>query len=760
MRAVAEQAGLGFGGLLRQLRADAGMTQEELAEAARLSPRSVSDLERGINLTARKDTARLLADALGLTGPQRALFEAAARGRSPAADVLEARGSLTIVANRFPPQLTPFVGRQNDVAAVREVLTAARLVTLTGAGGIGKTRLALAVAAGLPEVFPGGLWWVGLASVSRGEQVLGALAQALGVREEEEAGLERALLARLQGRRTLVLLDNAEHLLPDLAIAVVSLLAACDGLAVLATSRERLQLSAEHVFEVPPLSAGDAVVLLRERAAAAGVLVEPSPVVDGLCARLDRLPLALELAAARLRVFSPTQLLDRIGSQLDLFTGPRDAEPRHRTLRATIEWSHDLLSEPEQALFRRLAVFAGGCTLDASESVCQPEPGALDGLLDKSLLQRGNDAPEPRFWMLESIGGFAAERLAAAGEAPGLRARHAGYFRRFANRMDAALRAGEPEEGPVAMLAADIGNLRAAVEAGLDAGDTQLVREITASLGMYWLVRGLYTEARSWLDRALALDDAQDRTRQLLLSVLGSIAYCQGDHLVAVGASDEAASLAMQLGGVTERFEALEARASAALMKGDLEAAEALLQDALDVALAVDNGVGTSSCRLDLAWVAKRTGRYDWADELLAENLPFVRAKGQTRCEGYTLASMADATVQRGRPGDCVADALLGARRALQIGDRRLAVRCLDLFAVAAAASGDHRRAAAILAAGEVARREMGLEPDSGKESIYGQALELLDQDGEDFTLGSAEGRALDLPAAVLLAAGEHRAPA
>ena len=757
---MAEQAAPGFGGLLRQLRAAAGLTQEELAEAASLSPRSVSDLERGINLTARKDTARLLADALSLTGPQRALFEAAARGRGPAAGVLAARGSLTVVANRFPLQLTPFIGRQDDVAAVREVLAAERLVTLTGAGGIGKTRLALAAAAGLPDAFPGGLWWAGLAPVSRGEQLFGALAQALAVREDEGAGLEQALLARLQGRRMLVLLDNAEHLLPDLADVVARLLAACDQLVVLATSRERLQLSAERVFTVPPLAAGDAVALLRERAGAVGVLVEQSPVVDELCARLDRLPLALELAAARLRVYSPAQLLDRIGSCLDLFTGPRDAESRHRTLRATIEWSHDLLSGPEQALFWRLAVFAGGCTLDAAEWVCQPDPGALDGLLDKSLLQRGNDTPEPRFWMLESVGAFAAERLALADEAPGLRARHAGYFRTLANRMDAALRAGEPEEGPVAVLAADIGNLRAAVKSALDAGDTQLVREITAALGMYWVVRGLYTEARSWLERALALDDAQDRTRQRLLAALATIAYGQGDHLAAVAASDEAASLAMQLGGETERFEALQARANAALMRGHLEAAEALLQDALDVALAVDNGVGTSSCRLGLAWVANRTGRPDQADELLAENLPFVRARGQTRCEGYTLAGMADTTVQRGRPGDCAAPALLGARRALQVGDKQLAVCSLELFAVAAAVSGDDRRAAAILAAGEAARHAMGTEPDPDEQAIRGQALKLLDLQGQAFALGYAEGQALDLPAALSLAEREDRAQA
>jgi predicted ATPase len=241
--------------------------------------------------------------------------------------VLAAPGSLTIVANKFPVQLTPFVGRQDDVAAVREVLAAARLVTLTGAGGIGKTRLALAAAAGLPEVFPGGLWWAGLAPVSRGEQVLGALALALGVREEEGAGLERTLLARLQGRRMLVLLDNAEHLLPDLADVVARLLAACEELVVLATSRERLQLSAEHVYPVPPLSAGEAAALLCERAAAAGVVLERSEVLDQLCERLDRLPLALELAAARLRIFSPAQLLDRIESRLDLFKGARTPNP-------------------------------------------------------------------------------------------------------------------------------------------------------------------------------------------------------------------------------------------------------------------------------------------------------------------------------------------------------------------------------------------------------------------------------------------------
>ena len=688
--------------------------------------------------------------------PER-IYQLAAPGLAERFPPLKSLGAATSLP--VPP--TALVGRDDDIERLGAVLSrpGMRLVTLTGTGGIGKTRLAVRVAVGLPDAFPDGLWWVGLAPVSRGEQVLGAIAQVLGVREEEGTGLERAVAARLEGRRMLVLLDNAEHLLPDVADVVVRLLAASDRLVVLATSRERLQLSAEQVYPVLPLSAADAVTLLQERAAAVGVAAGQPQILDRLCERLDRLPLAPELAAARLRVFSPAQLLDRIDSRLDLFTGPRDTEPRHRTLRATIEWSHDLLTEPEQALFRRLAVFADDCTLDAAESVCQPAGGALDGLLDKCLVVREDDAAGPRFGMLESIRDFAAERLAADGEAPALQARHAGYFRALAERMDAALRAGEPEEGPVAVLAADIGNLRAAAEFGLATGDTQLVRQITAALHMYWDIRGLYTEARSWQDRALALDDVQDVTRRRLLSAQACTARTQGDYMAAQAASDEAASLAMALAGEAELFESLRAKAQAATSRDDLRTAGALVQEALDVALAAGNGVGTSACRLNLAGMANQQGRHDEADDLLAENLPFVRGLGQIRCEGFTLALIADTSVRRARLPDCAAPALLGATRALQIGDKYLAAWCLDLFA-AAAAAGDQRRAAAILAAVDATRHAMGIEPDSDDQALRQQVLKLLDQDGQDFALGHAEGQALDLPAALSLAASADPTPA
>lgn len=661
-------------------------------------------------------------------------------------------------ASNLPVPTTPFLGREAELERLVAMLQdpAVRVLTMLGPGGIGKTRLALQAAAESSDAFLDGLWWVALAPLSDVSHAPTALAQTLGVREEEGVGVDQALAARLEGRRTLVLLDNAEHLLPELAELVARLVAASDRLTVLVTSRERLQLSSENVFTVPTLSADDAVAFFRERAAVLGLSLERSETVDALCERLDRLPLALQLAAARLRTFSPEQLLQRLSGRLEVLKGSRDLEPRQQTLRATLEWSHDLLTSEEQALFRRLAVFTGGCTLEAAEAVCDADVDVLEALADKSLLMRRDDVPEPHFWMLESIQVFAGERLAESGEEHDLRVRHARYFRELAERMDADLRRGEPEEGPVSVLEADISNLRAALEFGLNTGDAETVREITASLPMYWIVRGLYAEGRSSLERALALGDAEDDTRRRLLSGLGTIAYAQGDHPAAVAASDEAASLAARLGGATERLELLKEQALAALRKDDFDAAETLFRERLDVAIAVDNGVGTSSCRLNLAYIANKTRRHDRAEALLAENLPFVRSKGQTRCEANTLAGIAETTVYRDRPQDCAEQALLGATRALQIRDNPLAVYCLDLFAASAAARGDGHRAATILGATEAAREAMGVAPDEDESAIRARALELIGRAGRVVEAARAEGRGLDLASALELAATDE----
>lgn len=658
--------------------------------------------------------------------------------------------------SNLPAPTTPFLGREAELAQVTDLLRddAVRALTVTGPGGVGKTRLAVRAAAEVASSFPDGIWWVALAPLRDAGLVPAAIAQVLGVRENG-APTTRAIADHLDGRRVLLLLDNAEHLMPRLADELAPLLEAADW-TLLVTSRERLHLGAEQVFSVLAMSAPDSEAFVIARARAAGTSLDRSDALVALCERLDRLPLALQLAAARLSMFSPEQMLGRLSRRLDELKGALDVDPRQHTLRATIGWSHDLLSDDAQELFRRLAVFLGGCTLEAAEAVCGTDVDLLQSLLDKSLVQRRDDRAGTRFWMLESIREFAAERLEESDELQRLRARHAEWFRGFAERMDEEIRRGEPEEGPVGALGADIDNLRAAVTFGLETGDTAVVRAISAALPMFWIVGGQYGEARAWLDRALALDDAQDETRRRLLSGLATIAHGQGDYSVAIGAADEAARLAMELGGVTERYDRLRSQARAAGMKGDVERAEVLWEEALRAAKEVDNGVGMSACRLNLADLANKMQQHERAESLLRENLPFVRSRGQSRCEAYTLAQLGETAVYRRRPKDAADRSLEGARRAHLVGEDLLLAFSLDVFA-AAAARGEPRRVAAILGSTEAAREAAGVVPDEVEQGLRNRALERLRDALEEGPLADAiaQGRALDLVSALELATSD-----
>jgi predicted ATPase/transcriptional regulator with XRE-family HTH domain len=533
---MAEQAAPGFGGLLRRLRADAGLTQEELAEAASLSPRSVSDLERGINLTARKETARLLADALGLAGPQRALFEAAARRRAPGGVLGAVHGSLTMMPGNLPAQLSAFIGRDRELAAVRALVESSRLVTLTGAGGCGKTRLGLQVAAGLSGSSGDGVWLVELAAVTDENAVAPAISAALRLTAQPGRPALEALLDALAPQDVLIVLDNCEHLINGCAKTAEAIARRCPKARLLATSREPLGIGGEVIYRVPSMSlpgpgeegsaaveSSDAVALLADRAQAHGVALnldgQASPLVVSICRRLDGMPLAIELAAARLPSMSLAELHDRLDQRFRLLTGgSRTALERQQTLRATVGWSYSLLTGAEQLLLARLSVFAGGFGLDAAEAVCVS--GGIDALdvadllgslVDKSLVVAEPAGPALRYRLLETIRLFAAERLADAGddEATAAAAAHCAHFLLVAEA--AAAHLAGPEQGSwLARLDADQANLRrAAGYAAEDPDGTATVLRLSVALDRYWLARCRWQEAVTLLAPVLQRPEAR-----------------------------------------------------------------------------------------------------------------------------------------------------------------------------------------------------------------------------------------------------------
>jgi predicted ATPase/DNA-binding XRE family transcriptional regulator len=455
---VADQLEPSFARLLRQLRVKAGFTQEELAEAAQLSPRSVSDLERGINRTARKDTALLLADALGLTQPVRELFVEAARGRAPVTDVLAAMSGLR---NNLPAPVDSFIGRKAELAEISAAVHADRLVTLTGPGGSGKTRLALEAASLLVPAFPDGVWLVALATITDSSRLHEAIAQVLKVADTAGEAIADTLEHWLRDRELLLILDNCEHVVGSVASFCERFLPACNRLRILATSREFLGVRGERAIQTPPLTvpddpanspSSDAVQLFLARAAAAAPGFRPAEadlgIVAEVCRHLDGLPLAIELAAARLRALSLQQLSARLDDQFWRLTGGGRANvPGQRPLEAVVAWSYDLLTDTEQQAFARLAVFPHDFTLDMAEAVVSDAPvdeldviDVLASLVGKSLVGTVNAPDGLRYRLLEMLRQYGRDRLVERGELDHFRERLFAWAMAGVHRLEAAMR--------------------------------------------------------------------------------------------------------------------------------------------------------------------------------------------------------------------------------------------------------------------------------------------------------------------------------
>jgi non-specific serine/threonine protein kinase len=650
----------------------------------------------------------------------RELFEALQRQPSvnpqPSGPPLSARHNLS-----YP--LTSFVGRERELIEVSRGLKAARLLTLTGAGGSGKTRLALQAAFALVADFPDGLWWVDLAPLSDPVLVARAVASVLGAQEQPGFPLPATVAGAIGSRTLLVVLDNCEHLAVECAALAHHWLSECPNLTVLATSRESLGLAGEAIYRVAPLALpaeqdpvggeeAEAVRLFVERAG----LVLPTfalttrnrPAVVEICRRLDGIPLAIELAAARVKVMSVDQIAARLAQRdrFDLLASPdRAAPPRHQTLQALVDWSYGLLSASEQTLFRRLAVFAGGFTLEAAEAVAgspddasAPVLETLSRLIDKSLVIAETASGEvARFRVLETIHEYALEKLKTADEWPVLRHRHAAYFSGWAAEIGPQLHTGRHAER-VWAVEAERANLRAALDWWLASDQTEAALRLVNALGWFWIARSAYSEGRQWLERCLALPAAGQHPAAYgrALAFNGMIAFMQTEASEAKPWLERAVAVARGQGDSITLADALDFLGLVLMWQKDLPGARACLAESQRLFEAEAHAHGCARLVWHLGLVLERAGDITTAlthfEEALArfEELgDLLRLSVVLRSLGWNYYELGDR--QRGQ--QAYRHML---ERARVIGNRAEIAHCLR--AVAERVEGDPARAVRLLA--------------------------------------------------------------
>lgn len=631
-----------------------------------------------------------------------------------------------------PGPLTRFVGREREIGQVTEALREARLVTLTGPGGTGKTRLALETAAVLAAELPGDVHFVSLAGVREPDRLAPAICATLGVPETAAYNAVDALGEFLAGRPRVLVLDDLEQVV-EAAPRVVELFARCPGLRVLATSRIALRVTGERVIPVPPLdlpqpdaavSAADleqfsATALFLDRAQAAApdltVTDELAPVVVEICRRLDGLPLAIELAAARVRHLGPRTLLTRLDA---LGTGPRDNPERHPTLRHAVSWSHDLLPERERVVFRRLAIFVDGFTAEAAEAVAGAglAPGealeASTALVDHSLLRRerrGEGSERERFRMLETIRDLALERLEGSDERPETVAAHRRFFLGLSEEAQEQLTGPDPTSWLDA-LADDHGNLGRALETAVEEGDTQTALRLGGALWRFWLVRGHLREGRDWLERLAALPEAPGHPELFarVLQGLGTLANNLGDNQCSLQRLEESLALYRELGDCAGLAVQLNNLAWVAAEVSELDRARELSEEALRLHRERDDRGGEALSLDNLGWIALYRADYGEARSLFARSLALRRELGDARGTAFALSNLAWAEERVGGFAEAAeklreAEELLG-----DVEDRMLPGQRLNVLGLLAYDRGEIDEAIEILGRATVSWRESG----------------------------------------------------
>jgi predicted ATPase len=644
----------------------------------------------------------------------------------------------TISNTNLPRPASSFVGRETEVQDVASLLgDSARLLTLTGPGGSGKTRLAIEAAAELVAEFKAGVFWVGLAALRDPALVTETIAKTLGAKD--------GLAEHIAERELLLLLDNLEQVI-EAAPELASLVEACPSLRLLVTSRERLRVRGEVEYQVLPLGDPDAVELFCARAR-----TKPDETVHQLCRALDNLPLALELAAARASLLSPRQILDRLSGRLDLLKGGRDADPRQQTLRATIAWSHNLLTPDEQRLFARLAVFRGGCTLEAAEQVAEADLDTLQSLVDKSLLRQG----EERFWMLETIREYALERLEASDDAGELGRCHAEHFLALAEEAEPHLFGQEESREWLDRLEGDHDNFRAALGHLGTHGESQLGLRVAAALWVFWRDRGHFTEGRRRLETALRADERPTAERAKALNAAAMMAALGGDAATGRLWAEEALALHRRLGDEHGIAESESWLGWALGMADDWTAAQRHFEESVQRFRALGDEHSTVMATHMLAWAYSELGERERARTLDEENLRRARELHSDQVVATTLDKLASYAIDEGRADDAVSLATESLRVYRDAGDSMGAAIELCRCAHAIASTGRGATTAARLLSGSEVLQEEGIGGTMPWVArIKEETLPLLRKQLDEAAFAEAweQGRALTVDEAVALA--------